>query len=99
MKIQMPFNSRVHIRLFERVETPASECHRVFDVLGLEDADGNVDAVTGGYASRFHKTRPVSEIKADVDKATKKEDTPQQKAEEVPTDDNDDVEDDGSVRG
>lgn len=69
MKFQMPFNSRVHIRLFERVSTPDSECHRVFDVLGLEDVDGDVDAITAGYASRFHRTRPVTEIQEDVNKA------------------------------
>ena len=57
MKFQMPFNSRVHIRLFERVSTPDSECHRVFDVLGLEDDDGDVDAITAGYASRLHTER------------------------------------------
>lgn len=65
----MPFNSRVKIRLFERVQTPDSECHRVFDVLGLEDIDGDVDALTAGYASRFNRTRSVSDIKKDVDKA------------------------------
>ena len=81
MKFQMPFNSRVHIRLFERVSTPDSECHRVFDVLGLEDVDGDVDAVTAGYASRFHRTRPVTEIQKDVDKANAKDSTTDDKSE------------------
>ncbi len=69
MKFQMPFNSRVQIRLFERVQTPDSECHRVFEIFGLEDLDGDVDAITAGFASRFNRTRSVSDIKKDVDKA------------------------------
>ena len=71
MKFQMPFNSRVQIRLFEPIET-VNDCYRMVDV-GLEypqdQGSPRIDSIGMGYASQFHVTRPVSDIQKDVDKA------------------------------
>ena len=70
----IPINSKISIRLFSRVET-VNDCFRIFDI-GIESVDEKSDTprvdsiVLPGYASQFHRTRPVSEIKADADKAS-----------------------------
>jgi hypothetical protein len=96
MKIQMPFNSRVYFRLFERIETTHQDDFYVDS--GVEIGD-NKHAIGIGFASPLVSARGAEETAPIVEKVSKKEDTPQPQAEEVPTDDNDDVEDDGSVRG
>ncbi len=56
MKFQMPFNSRVQIRLFEPIET-VNDCYRMVDV-GLEypqdQGSPRIDSIGMGYASSLH---------------------------------------------
>ena len=51
MRFKLPFNNRVHVRLFEKVET-VDDTYRIVDS-GLEYKDGSIDsiAVGGNFAS------------------------------------------------
>ena len=46
MRFKLPFNNRVHVRLFERVETTDPQ----YDIVdcGLEYKDGSIDSVAIG---------------------------------------------------
>ena len=51
MRFKLPFNNRVHVRLFEKVET-VDDTYRIVDS-GLEYNDGSIDsiAVGGNFSS------------------------------------------------
>jgi len=51
MRFKLPFNNRVHVRLFEKVET-VDDSYRIVDT-GLEYNDGSIDsiAVGGNFSS------------------------------------------------
>lgn len=61
MRFQLPGNSRIHIRLFEPVDVK-SECHRLYDIIGIETDGGDIDAICHAHASRFHRTRPTEKV-------------------------------------
>jgi len=46
MRFKLPFNNRVHVRLFERVETTDAQ----YDIVdcGLEYKDGSIDSIAVG---------------------------------------------------
>ena len=46
MRFKLPFNNRVHVRLFEKVET-VDDTYRIVDT-GLEYQDGSIDSVAVG---------------------------------------------------
>ena len=46
MRFKLPFNDRVHVRLFEKVET-VDDTYRIVDT-GLEYDDGSIDSVAVG---------------------------------------------------
>ena len=58
MRFKLPFNNRVRVRLFERVETVDAQ----YDIVdcGLEYKDGSIDsiAVGGSFASLKSWTSP-----------------------------------------
>jgi len=58
MRFKLPFNNRVHVRLFERVETTDPQ-YDIVDV-GLEYATGRIDslAVGGSFSSLKKWTAP-----------------------------------------
>jgi len=58
MRFKLPFNNRVHVRLFERVETTDAQ----YDIVdcGLEYKDGSIDslAMGGSFSSLKKWTAP-----------------------------------------
>ena len=46
MRFKLPFNNRVHVRLFEKVET-VDDTYRIVDS-GLEYNDGSIDSIAVG---------------------------------------------------
>lgn len=86
MDFQLPFNSKIRVRLFHPVAAADSPCHRFVDILGISydhDDFQTVDAVSAGYASQFHHPqhscqKSVEDIRKDVDAALEK--TPKQDA-------------------
>ena len=46
MRFKVPFNNRVHVRLFEKVET-VDDSYRIVDS-GLEYNDGSIDSIAVG---------------------------------------------------
>ena len=73
MRFKLPFNNRVHVRLFEKVET-VDDTYRIVDS-GLEYTDGSIDSIAvGGNFSSLSSWCGVND-----------EDTPEEGTSDAPT--------------
>ena len=92
MNFQLPFNSRVRVRLFEPLKADNLPCHRFLEVIGFaydhEDYQTVDSPMVVGYASQFHhpKTGSVEQIKKTVDETNAKLKKEESEKSDAPSD-------------